>query len=135
VKWAGSCPKLLETGSESCLQTVPARRMLGFKYLSLASPFPHNISLRSRAPPYAQVTNRPGVSFKLRQLDERRGGHAPHSGENQAIPPARSMLTSRSSGIELAYKQSANCYCHTSVRLNRLFAFRRDAPSVTALWR
>jgi hypothetical protein len=34
-----------------------------------------------------------------------------------------------------AYKQSANCYCHTPVRLTRLFAFRRDAPSVTAAWR
>jgi hypothetical protein len=34
-----------------------------------------------------------------------------------------------------AYKQSGSCYCYPPVRLTRLFAFRRDAPSVTALWR
>jgi hypothetical protein len=34
-----------------------------------------------------------------------------------------------------AYKQSGSCYCYPPRRLNRLFTFRRDAASVTALWR
>src|SRR5262245_40499818 len=67
----GSCPKLLETGSESCLQTVPAKRMSGVKYLSLASPISTQyltFTLRSRTAPVSASSSGNGANAGARML-------------------------------------------------------------------